>query len=149
MLIGKKFAIDAGNDRAEIPIPSSAYPPLDDPEATKKWALDALARAHRFSPAKLAEVLAFYDDYGRGMDGMEMPYQVSCHRAAVVDRPDPVRPPADEPRGPEDGGGQDDTFGLSAIEIEECGRAGIKPADFAASKKAQTANGRKAGARSN
>ena len=25
--------------------------------------------------AKLAEVLAFYDDYGRGMDGMQLPYQ--------------------------------------------------------------------------
>ena len=31
--------------------------------------LDDDARA-----AKLAEVLAFYDDYGRGMDGMQMPY---------------------------------------------------------------------------
>ncbi|MGB0099335.1 MAG: class I SAM-dependent methyltransferase [Nocardioides sp.] len=46
--------------------------------------LDEDARA-----AKLAEVLAFYDDYGRGMDGMQLPYVASCFRAALVDRPDP------------------------------------------------------------
>ena len=44
--------------------------------------LDEEARA-----AKLAEVLAFYDDYGRGMDGMQLPYRASCFRAAVADRP--------------------------------------------------------------
>lgn len=38
--------------------------------------------------AKLAEVLAFYDDYGRGMDGMQLPYVASCFRATVVDRPE-------------------------------------------------------------
>ncbi|MFC7496851.1 MULTISPECIES: class I SAM-dependent methyltransferase [unclassified Nocardioides] len=37
--------------------------------------------------AKLAEVLAFYDDYGRGMDGMQLPYVTSCFRATVADRP--------------------------------------------------------------
>ena len=35
--------------------------------------------------AKLAEVLAFYDDYGRGMDGMQLPYPASCFRAAVIE----------------------------------------------------------------
>jgi len=44
--------------------------------------LDAEARA-----AKLAEVLAFYDDYGRGMDGMQLPYVTKCYRATVLDRP--------------------------------------------------------------
>lgn len=44
---------------------------------------------------KLAEVLAFYDDYGRGMDGMQLPYVVSCHKAVVVDKLD-TEPPADE-----------------------------------------------------
>lgn len=39
--------------------------------------------------SKLAEVLAFYDDYGRGMDGMQLPYVASCFRAAVTDRPEP------------------------------------------------------------
>jgi ubiquinone/menaquinone biosynthesis C-methylase UbiE len=43
--------------------------------------------------AKLAEVVAFYDDYGRGMDGMQLPYISRCFRTAVVERPaspDPV-----------------------------------------------------------
>jgi ubiquinone/menaquinone biosynthesis C-methylase UbiE len=43
--------------------------------------LDEAGRA-----AKLAEVLAFYDDYGRGMDGMQLPYQACCLRTTVVDR---------------------------------------------------------------
>jgi len=43
--------------------------------------LDEDARA-----AKLAEVLAFYDDYGRGMDGMQLSYQCECYRAIVIDR---------------------------------------------------------------
>src|SRR6478735_4920039 len=34
----------------------------------------------------LAAVLAFYDDYGRGMDGMQIPYVTRCYRAVVVDR---------------------------------------------------------------
>ena len=37
--------------------------------------------------AKLAEVLAFYDDFGRGMDGMQLPYNCACYRAAVTERP--------------------------------------------------------------
>ena len=41
--------------------------------------------------AKRAEVLAFYDDYGRGMDGMQLPYTCLCYRAPVVP-PVPVRP---------------------------------------------------------
>ena len=35
--------------------------------------------------AKLAEVLALYDDYGRGMDGMQLPYVSRCFRATVVE----------------------------------------------------------------
>jgi ubiquinone/menaquinone biosynthesis C-methylase UbiE len=67
--------------------------------------LDEPARA-----AKLAEVLALYDDYGRGMDGMQVAYQCQCYRAAVVDRTDPEHTEADpadeEPdgkQGPNDG----------------------------------------------
>jgi SAM-dependent methyltransferase len=45
--------------------------------------LDEDARA-----AKLDEVLAFYDDYGRGMDGMQLPYDSRCYKAVVNDRPD-------------------------------------------------------------
>ena len=44
--------------------------------------LDAEGRA-----AKLAEVRAFYDDYGRGMDGMQLPYVTRCFIATALDRP--------------------------------------------------------------
>jgi ubiquinone/menaquinone biosynthesis C-methylase UbiE len=44
--------------------------------------LDADGRA-----AKLAEVLAFYDEYGRGMDGMQLPYVTRCYRANALDKP--------------------------------------------------------------
>ncbi|MBJ7357548.1 class I SAM-dependent methyltransferase [Nocardioides sp.] len=37
--------------------------------------------------AKLAEVVAFYGEYGRGMDGMQLPYAARCFRTAVLDRP--------------------------------------------------------------
>jgi SAM-dependent methyltransferase len=36
--------------------------------------------------AKLAAVLTFYDDFGRGYDGMQLPYVTHCYRAQVVDR---------------------------------------------------------------
>lgn len=45
----------------------------------------------------LAEVLAFYDDYGRGMDGMQIPYVTRCYRAVVVDRDEPTTSGSDEP----------------------------------------------------
>jgi len=49
----------------------------------------------------LAAVLAFYDDYGRGMDGMQIPYVTRCYRAVVVDRDDTGPSPDDqEPDGP-------------------------------------------------
>ncbi|MBA3782321.1 MAG: class I SAM-dependent methyltransferase [Nocardioides sp.] len=35
--------------------------------------------------AKIAEVLAFYEDFGRGMDGMQLPYVARCFRAQVID----------------------------------------------------------------
>jgi len=44
--------------------------------------LPAEARA-----AKLREVLAFYDDFGRGMDGMQLPYVTECYRAVVGIKP--------------------------------------------------------------
>lgn len=34
--------------------------------------------------AKRREVLAFYDDYGRGMDGMQLPYECFCFRTTVL-----------------------------------------------------------------
>lgn len=63
--------------------------------------------------AKLAEVSAFYAEYGRGMDGMQLPYQAHCFRAkvsdvrprsrsATADRPvnQDVETPADDEDGP-------------------------------------------------
>lgn len=45
----------------------------------------------------LATVLAFYDDYGRGMDGMQIPYVTRCHRAVVTDRDEQTISDGDEP----------------------------------------------------
>ncbi len=47
----------------------------------------------------LAQVLAFYDDFGRGMDGMRVPYVTRCYRAVVIDRDGPA-PSEDDPDGP-------------------------------------------------
>ncbi len=47
----------------------------------------------------LAQVLAFYDDFGRGMDGMRVPYVTRCYRAVVIDRDGPP-PSEDDPDGP-------------------------------------------------
>ena len=61
--------------------------------------------------AKLAEVLAFYNEYGRSMDGMQLPYVTRCFRAQVLDRPAYAETPgADGPDGPDgpEGEGPDD-----------------------------------------
>jgi SAM-dependent methyltransferase len=36
--------------------------------------------------AKLAEVLALYEEYGRGRDGMQLPYTATCFRTEALDR---------------------------------------------------------------
>lgn len=46
--------------------------------------------------AKLQQVVELYNEYGRGMDGMQLPYVVSCFRSAVLDRA-AFGVPADEP----------------------------------------------------
>jgi hypothetical protein len=56
----------------------------------------------------LARVRELYDDYGRGPDGMLLPYLTACYRATVVHRePAPPAededPPTDDP--PDDDGG--------------------------------------------
>ncbi|NYD43615.1 class I SAM-dependent methyltransferase [Nocardioides panaciterrulae] len=56
--------------------------------------LDEEARA-----AKLAEVVAFYDDFGRGMDGMQLPYEARCFRTKVLDQKRPAAAP-DHPEEP-------------------------------------------------
>lgn len=53
--------------------------------------LDTAAQEER-----IAQVLAFYDDYGRGMDGMQVPYVTRCFKAKVVDRDDADEQPADD-----------------------------------------------------
>lgn len=58
--------------------------------------LDEQARA-----AKIAEVVAFYDDYGRGMDGMQLPYVAGCFRAPVAERAAPPAPEGASERTPE------------------------------------------------
>jgi SAM-dependent methyltransferase len=64
--------------------------------------------------AKLAEVLALYDEYGRGMDGMQLPYVTRCYRADVLDRPASSGPAhgdaADPEAGPTDDGPDDDVL---------------------------------------
>lgn len=45
---------------------------------------------------KIAEVVAFYDEYGRGMDGMQVPYLTECFRAVLGIRPEPKLRPAEE-----------------------------------------------------
>ena len=62
--------------------------------------LDAEGRA-----AKLAEVLAFYDDYGRGMDGMQLPYVTRCFTATVLDRPSGPDDPDDSDDASDGGDG--------------------------------------------
>ena len=58
--------------------------------------------------AKLAEVVAFYDDFGRGMDGMQLPYVTRCFRAAVLDRhDDELGETTDEASGREPSDGTD------------------------------------------
>jgi ubiquinone/menaquinone biosynthesis C-methylase UbiE len=56
--------------------------------------------------AKLAEVVAFYDDFGRGMDGMQLPYVTACFRAQVLERPSYDGSKGDD--GGPDGEGPDD-----------------------------------------
>jgi ubiquinone/menaquinone biosynthesis C-methylase UbiE len=73
--------------------------------------LDDDARA-----AKLDELLAFYDDYGRGMDGMQLPYNTRCFRARVIKsrrtEPEPT-PAADVPTEPP----TDDDSGMLLIDF--------------------------------
>ncbi len=45
--------------------------------------------------AKIAEVQAFYADFGRGMDGMQLPYVARCFRAQVIDHGGAGREPSE------------------------------------------------------
>lgn len=107
-LIGRQDVTGAGPDEA---LESSPYfGPVE--EATfKQWQVVdresiqdmVLSRSNIATlpaeqrEAKLREVLAFYDDFGRGMDGMQVPYVVRCFRAVVGIRPrtEPAEPAPD------------------------------------------------------
>ncbi|MDF9715780.1 hypothetical protein INN71_10835 [Nocardioides sp. ChNu-153] len=43
-----------------------------------------LARSHSEQERAVADALALYDDYGRGPDGMQLPWISHCHRAPVL-----------------------------------------------------------------
>jgi len=47
--------------------------------------------------AKRAEVLDFYDDYGRGMDGMQVPYTCRVFRSVLLERARPAPAPQTSP----------------------------------------------------
>ena len=64
--------------------------------------LDEEARA-----AKMAEVVSFYDGFGRGMDGMQLPYVARCFRATVLDHPG--QQPDEAESASEDGSASDGT----------------------------------------
>ena len=55
----------------------------------------------------IEKLLALYDDYGRGMDGMQLPYRTRCFRSAARPRPRPKPAPAPErsPAESDDGDG--------------------------------------------
>lgn len=46
---------------------------------------------HTGQDSRIREVLAFYDDFGRGMDGMQLPYVTECFRAVVGIQPKTIR----------------------------------------------------------
>ena len=66
-------------------------------------------------------VRTLYDDYGRGMDGMKLPYDCECYRARVNDRPDGARETSvvDEPDTEEgDGPTEPPTDGSGTLLID-------------------------------
>ena len=72
--------------------------------------LPAEARA-----AKMREVLAFYDDFGRGMDGMQLPYVTECYRAVVGIKPQSAPKTQVTAEASTDGTGQDGQDGSGYV----------------------------------
>ena len=71
---------------------------------------------------RLQEVRELYDDYGRGMDGMQLPLQAVCLRTTVLKKAaPPVGPPVDRPGGPgpEPSAERDDTGSIYRTFSEE------------------------------
>lgn len=73
--------------------------------------------------SRVREVLAFYDDFGRGMDGMQLPWVTECFRAVVGIQPKTIRqgPAPQEAPAPETttGGtdGTDDYVGEETLPV--------------------------------
>jgi ubiquinone/menaquinone biosynthesis C-methylase UbiE len=63
--------------------------------ATSRSNLAVMADEER--AATIEALLALYDDYGRGMDGMQLPYRTRCFRARALPRPKPAPAPPPEP----------------------------------------------------
>lgn len=101
-LIGHHAAGDGVGEALET---SPYFGPVDE-QSFKQWqviqrasvqdlvrSLPGVASLERSGQeARIAEVLAFYDDFGRGMDGMQLPYVTECFRAVVGIRPQSARP---------------------------------------------------------
>lgn len=140
-IIGRQDTVGGGIDDA---LESSPYFGPVEAETFKQWQVVdresirhlVLSRSNvaTLEPeereAKLREVLAFYDDYGRGMDGMQLPYVVECYRAVVGIRPrTEARPPAATAPTPEgtdgegaaavDGPAADVPYGEDTVAITE------------------------------
>ncbi|WP_109507891.1 class I SAM-dependent methyltransferase [Nocardioides speluncae] len=49
---------------------------------------------------KVLDVLSLYDEYGRGADGMQLPWICRCFKSTVIDRPAPKPAPVLEPTQP-------------------------------------------------
>lgn len=95
----------AGTGMGEEIESSPYFGPADD-ASFKQWqvidrssvqdlvrSLPDVATAERSTQeSRIREVLAFYDDFGRGMDGMQLPWVTECFRAVVGIRPQTARP---------------------------------------------------------
>ncbi|HET9501359.1 MAG TPA: class I SAM-dependent methyltransferase [Marmoricola sp.] len=86
--------------------------------------------------AVLEQVRALYDDYGRGPDGMRLPYLTTCFRAVVRHQEPPTRPAVaavpeesarDAPHG--DGPGGDPTHHQADTPADTPAEAGEPPED--------------------
>lgn len=89
---------EQGTDPRAVLAESGLFGEVED-ESFKQWQLvdresivDLVSSRSQVSTldeeareAVLREVLALYDDYGRGMDGMQLPYVVRCFRTVVSD----------------------------------------------------------------
>ncbi|RLV48458.1 SAM-dependent methyltransferase [Nocardioides mangrovicus] len=85
---------------------------------------------------KLAEVSGLYDDYGRGADGMRLPYVTRCYRIALRDlapEPDPRRHAASRPRPTPDEGADPVDAGEPTVAMDRAdlplGRRSPRPED--------------------